>query len=237
MYKLIISIVPHDCGELITSTAASKGAGGGTVIMARGTAQNNIIQLLGLGDTSKDIAYVIVDESIHQAVCDEILLQTGQKKKSFGVMFSVDLMDFIKAGAKGAPAAAGGTGIRQGAPSPAGGTITNTGDTMAEKNDSYQMISVIVNKGYADDAMAAARKAGAGGGTIISARGTAKEGDAKFLGMEIVPEKDLLIIVVPGEKCEQIVQAIKELPCMQKAGSGVIFCNEAHGFTLLGKKE
>ena len=223
MYKLIISIVPHDCGELITSAAASRGAGGGTVIMARGTAQNNIIQLLGLGDTSKDIAYVIVDESIHQAVCDEILLQTGQKKKSFGVMFSVDLMDFIKAGA--------------GAPAAAGGTITNTGDTMAEKNDSYQMISVIVNKGYADDAMAAARKAGAGGGTIISARGTAKEGDAKFLGMEIVPEKDLLIIVVPGEKCEQIVQAIKELPCMQKAGSGVIFCNEAHGFTLLGKKE
>ena len=223
MYKLIISIVPHDCGELITSAAASRGAGGGTVIMARGTAQNNIIQLLGLGDTSKDIAYVIVDESIHQAVCDEILLQTGQKKKSFGVMFSVDLMDFIKAGA--------------GAPSPAGGTITNTGDTMAEKNDSYQMISVIVNKGYADDAMAAARKAGAGGGTIISARGTAKEGDAKFLGMEIVPEKDLLIIVVPGEKCGQIVQAIKDLPCMQKAGSGVIFCNEAHGFTLLGKKE
>ena len=236
MYKLIISIVPHDCGELITSAAASRGAGGGTVIMARGTAQNNIIQLLGLGDTSKDIAYVIVDQSIHQTVCDEILLQTGQKKKSFGVMFSVDLMDFIKAGA-GAPAAAGGTGIRQGAPSPAGGTITNTGDTMAEKNDSYQMISVIVNKGYADDAMAAARKAGAGGGTIISARGTAKEGDAKFLGMEIVPEKDLLIIVVPGEKCEQIVQAIKDLPCMQKAGSGVIFCNEAHGFPLLGKKE
>jgi nitrogen regulatory protein PII len=99
------------------------------------------------------------------------------------------------------------------------------------------MISVIVNKGYADDAMAAARKAGAGGGTIISARGTAKEGDSKFLGMEIVPEKDLLIIVVPAEKCSQIVQAIKELPCMEKAGSGIIFCNEAHGFTLLGKKE
>ena len=220
MFKLIISIVPHDYGELITSAASSKGAGGGTVIMARGTAQNNIIQLLGLGDTSKDIAYVIVDDSIHQAVCDEIIMQTEHKKKSFGVMFTVDLMDFIKAGAPGTPHVAS----------------ENKEDSMA-KDDSYQMISVIVNKGYADDAMAAARKAGAGGGTIISARGTAKEGDAKFLGMEIVPEKDLLIIVVPSEKCSQIVQAIKELPCMEKAGSGIIFCNEAHGFTLLGKKE
>ncbi len=217
MFKLIVSIVPHDSGELITSAAASKGAGGGTIIMARGTAQSNIIQLLGLGDTSKDIAYVIVDDSIYEDVRSEIILRTENKKKSFGVLFSVDLGEFIKAGdaeSKAATLAAGGN--------------------MANE-DSYQMINVIVNKGYADDAMAAARKAGAGGGTIMSARGTAKEGDAKFLGMEIVPEKDLLMIVVPTEKAPQIVQAIKELPCMQKAGSGIIFCNEAHGFTLLGK--
>ena len=217
MYKLIVSIVPHDSGELITSAAASKGAGGGTIMMARGTAQSNIIQLLGLGDTSKDIAYVIVDDSIYEDVRSEIILRTENKKKSFGVLFSVDLGEFIKAGdaeSKAATLAAGGN--------------------MANE-DSYQMINVIVNKGYADDAMAAARKAGAGGGTIMSARGTAKEGDAKFLGMEIVPEKDLLMIVVPTEKAPQIVQAIKELPCMQKAGSGIIFCNEAHGFTLLGK--
>ena len=224
MYKLIICIVPHDSGELITSAAAGKGAGGGTVIMARGTAQNNIIQLLGLGDTSKDIAYIIVEEGILQSVCDEIILQTAQKKKSFGVMFTVDLMDFIKAG--------GAEPMAAGAPQ---AVSEKKEDSMA--NNQYQMISVIVNKGYADDAMAAARKAGAGGGTIISARGTAREGDAKFLGMEIVPEKDLLIIVVPTEKCAQIVQAIKELPCMEKAGSGIIFCNEAHDFTLLGKKE
>ena len=68
----------------------------------------------------------------------------------------------------------------------------------AENN--YQMINVIVNKGYAEDAMAAARKAGAGGGTIIGARGTAKEGDAAFFGMKIVPEKEMLMILVPAEK-------------------------------------
>ena len=217
MFKLIVSIVPHDSGELITSAAVSKGAGGGTIMMARGTAQSNIIQLLGLGDTSKDIAYVIVDDSIYEDVRSEIILRTENKKKSFGVLFSVDLGGFIKAG----------DAESESATLAAGGNMAN--------EDSYQMINVIVNKGYADDAMAAARKAGAGGGTIMSARGTAKEGDAKFLGMEIVPEKDLLMIVVPTEKASQIVQAIKELPCMQKAGSGIIFCNEAHGFTLLGK--
>ena len=103
-----------------------------------------------------------------------------------------------------------------------------------EKN--YQMINIIVNKGYAEDAMAAARKAGAGGGTIIGARGTAKEGDAAFFGMKIVPEKEMLMILVPAEKKNDIVSAITELPCFAEAGSGIIFCNEAQDFTLLGKK-
>ena len=66
------------------------------------------------------------------------------------------------------------------------------GDAMSEGKQT--LISVILNKGYADDAMAAARKAGAGGGTVINARGTAREDDAKFFGMHIVPEKEMLMI-------------------------------------------
>ena len=59
MYKLIISIVPHNCGEIIACAAVEAGATGGTILMGRGTAQNNILQLLGLGETSKDIAYIL----------------------------------------------------------------------------------------------------------------------------------------------------------------------------------
>ena len=102
--------------------------------------------------------------------------------------------------------------------------------------DNYQMINIIVNKGYAEEAMAAARKAGAGGGTIIGARGTAKEGDAAFFGMKIVPEKEMLMILVPAEKKAAVVEAVTALPCFAEAGSGIIFCNEAQDFTLLGKK-
>ena len=83
--------------------------------------------------------------------------------------------------------------------------------------------------------MAAARKAGAGGGTILSARGTAKEGDAKFFGMEIVPEKEMLMILVPSAKKTEILDAVKSLPCFEKAGSGIIFSNEVESFSVLGK--
>ena len=54
MYKLIMCIVPHNSGELITNAAKEAGAGGGTIVMGRGTASNSVLQLLGLGDTSKE---------------------------------------------------------------------------------------------------------------------------------------------------------------------------------------
>ncbi|MCR5764714.1 MAG: transcriptional regulator [Treponema sp.] len=214
-YKLIVTIVPHNYGDEISSIAVKAGAGGGTVLMGRGTAENSILQLLGLGDTSKDITYNIVEQNIEQKVREAIIEETKKKKNHFGVMFSILLGDFMKAGA-----------VEQ----------DLEGETIMEETDSYEMINMIVNKGYAEDAMAAARKAGARGGTIIAARGTAKEGDAKFFGMEIVPEKEMLMILVPCNQKEEIIASIKQLKCFEKAGSGIIFCNKASDFTTLGKE-
>ena len=216
-YKLLVSIVPHNSGELISNAAKSAGAGGGTIAMGRGTASNGVLQLLGLGDTSKDIVYIILEEEKCEAARAAII-SASEAKKHFGVMFTLEVGSFVKAG-----------NIKENEVSE-----TKGGRSMAA--GTYQMINVIVNKGYAEDAMAAARKAGAGGGTIIGARGTAKEGDAAFFGMKIVPEKEMLMILVPAEKKADIVAAITALPCFAEAGSGIVFCNEAQDFTVLGKK-
>lgn len=223
-YKLLISIVPHNSGELICNAAKSAGASGGTIAMGRGTASNGVLQLLGLGDTSKDIVYIIVKNSLKAAVYNAILT-ASEKKPHFGVMFTLDTPDFIRAGH---------LNEKSEESIESDNSTTEGEETMSDKN--YQMINVIVNKGYAEDAMAAARKAGAGGGTIMGARGTAKEGDAAFFGMKIVPEKEMLMILVPSEKKDDIVAAITALPCFAEAGSGIVFCNEAQDFTVLGKK-
>ena len=215
MHKLIISIVPHNSGEIITNAANLAGSRGGTILMGRGTAENSIIQLLGLGDKSKDIVYILVEEKICQNVLDKIKEST-QNKKNFGIVFTIDINNFLRSGS-----------IKN---------LENENLGVEKMNDSYEMINVIVNKGYAEDAMAAARKAGAGGGTIINARGTAKEGDAKFFGIEIVPEKEMLLILVPKDKKDEIIKAISDLPCLNKAGSGILFTNSANNFTVLGKK-
>lgn len=136
-YKLIVSIVPHDSGEFISETAKSAGAGGGSIIMGRGTAANSVLQLLGLGDTSKDIVYIVADNNKKDEILTAIVNAAAEKKAHFGVLFTIDVGNFIKAG-----------------PNKDLSTAEIKGDSGMENN--YQMINVIVNKGYAEDAMAAA---------------------------------------------------------------------------------
>lgn len=223
-YSLIVSIVPHNIGEFITDTARNAGASGASILMGRGTAANNILQLLGLGDTSKDIAYIIIENSKRTEIIEAIVKASEEKKAHFGVLFTLNLGNFVKAGPDISSQLQGELSTKE---------DNDKGD---DSMNTYQMINVIVNKGYAEDAMAAARKAGAGGGTIIGARGTAREDDAAFFGMKIVPEKEMLMILVPTDKKDDILQAITSLPCFSEAGSGIVFCNEAQNFTLLGKK-
>lgn len=226
MYKLITCIVPHNSGELITNAAKQAGAGGGTIIMGRGTASNSVLQLLGLGDTSKDITMNIVEDSLAPQVCKRIEETCADKKSHFGVLFTINVSNFVKAGSREKVQVK--TELSQ-----TSASEEKSGDKNMEK---YEAINIIINKGYAEDAMAAARKAGAGGGTIIGARGTAKEGDSTFFGVEIVPEKEMLMILVPQDKKEAVVNAVSALSCFEKAGSGIIFCQDAHDFTFLGKK-
>lgn len=215
-YNLIVCAVPHDGGEVITGAARKAGSPGGTVIMARSISRNTLLQLFSLGDKWLDVVFVLVPNELSHRIYEAIIFATRKTHRKFGSMFTIDDVDTMLKG---------GTDARL--------TLPNVEGEMATE---LKLITVIANKGYADDIMAAAREAGAGGGTVINARGTASPGDNKFLGLEIVPEKDMLAILVPSDKAQTILDAIKALPCLSKPGSGIVFSMGASNFTLLGSQ-
>ncbi len=96
------------------------------------------------------------------------------------------------------------------------------------------VICVIVNAGYAEAVMQEARKAGARGGTIINARGTGKEQDMDFFGIQIVPEKEMLVMVAETELANKLVDVVKSLPLLEKPGSGLVFTLEVENCKRLG---
>ena len=99
------------------------------------------------------------------------------------------------------------------------------------------MITIIVNIGYADDIMDAARKAGARGGTVTHARGTGTADDVKFMGVEIVPEKEMILILSEAEQAEKIISAISSLKCLDEPGIGIIYTQDVSDFKNLDPKK
>ena len=72
----------------------------------------------------------------------------------------------------------------------------------------YELLLVIANQGYTGSIMDAARAEGAGGGTVLHAKGTGMEGAARFLGVDLVNEKEMVFIVARSSEKNKIMKAI-----------------------------
>ena len=87
----------------------------------------------------------------------------------------------------------------------------------------YVVIFSIVNEGFSDSVMSAAREAGARGGTVLSARGTANEQAKALFDIEVSGEKEIVVILVKNEIKDKILQAINTEVGLNKPGQGIVF--------------
>ena len=91
------------------------------------------------------------------------------------------------------------------------------------KDTRYELLLVIANQGHTGSIMDAARAEGAGGGTVIHAKGTGMEGAEKFLGISLAAEKEMIYIVVHRDKRNEIMSAIMRDAGMASKAKSICF--------------
>lgn len=91
------------------------------------------------------------------------------------------------------------------------------------KTENHEVIFAIVNEGYAEEVMDIAREQGVRGGTILNARGVAKEDAAAFFGITLHSEKEILMMVVDKEIRDAVLNAIYKQMGMAKSAQGIAF--------------
>ncbi len=89
--------------------------------------------------------------------------------------------------------------------------------------NNHEVIIAIVNSGFAEETMEVAKKHGARGGTIINARGVAKEEAAAFFGIAFHADKEILMIVVEKDVRNAILNALYQEMGMDKKSRGIVF--------------
>ena len=167
-------------------------------LYAKGTACDEHLSLYGLVATEKALVFTVADGE-----------QTKKLMRAAKMRMYIDIP---------------GNGIMMSVPvkSVGGGrTMAYLTDNMNMNSDkpsmdfSHELIYVILNEGFSDMVMAAARPAGATGGTVLAGKGTGARASEKFLGISLASEKDLVLIVAESSKKAAIMKAI-----VKEAGPG-----------------
>ena len=167
-------------------------------LYAKGTATSEHLSLHGLAPTAYALVLTVADAE-----------QTRKLMRAAKVRMFIDIP---------------GNGIMMSVPlkSVGGGrTMAYLTDNMTMNSDkpsmdfSHELIYVILNEGCSDMVMAAARPAGATGGTVLAGKGTGARESEKFLGISLASEKDVVLIVAESAKKAAIMKAI-----VKEAGPG-----------------
>ena len=90
-------------------------------------------------------------------------------------------------------------------------------------NSKFEMILCIVNTGFSETVMDAAKEVGARGGTVIHARGTANKEAEQFFHITIQPDKEIVLILVPVEIKDDVLHAVYRSAGLKTESQGIAF--------------
>lgn len=210
--ELLLVIVPFGSGSKIVKYGKRAGLQGGTILVGRGIAKKSKLDFLELGLCRQEIVFMGGStENIHDAlVIVKDRLNLG--KPGRGVALSIPINHLV-----------GGNHKEE--------MIQNKKES--ERKSMYNIIYTIVEMGNAEEVMEAARKAGSTGATIMTGRGSGiHEKCDKLFGMEIEPQKEIVMIIAHVDKVSAITESIRHELDIDKPGHGIIFTvgvNEIHG--------
>ena len=101
----------------------------------------------------------------------------------------------------------------------------------------FELILCIVNAGYSQNVMDAARQAGARGGTILRGRGSANPEAEEFFNITIQPDKEVVLILVSASIKDDVLKAVYKNSGLSTEGQGIAFSLPVNRTTLTIRKD
>ncbi|GMO61676.1 MAG: hypothetical protein Ta2A_07910 [Treponemataceae bacterium] len=225
--KAIFLIVDWDKVTVISEVVAKKNAVC-YVSKGRGTANSELLDILGIGSIDKAVFICFVESAQMQSLVQSVRHAMGARSTGAGIAFSVHLsavtapilkmFEEMKA-EDDAKQLEEGIQVSKNKETFMASILPHK-ESIAIKND---MIISVLNAGYSDAFMAEARKAGARGGTVINARGLSTQLVKKFLGFSVLEEKEIVIILAQSDVKLAIMQAISAGFGGSTKAAGLIF--------------
>ena len=206
--NLMMTITKRSMGRRMLAFYEQNGLSAILCTLAKGTATSEMLDCFGLEVTEKMVMVSVVTVDTWKKVKHGLEDRFQIDVPGTGIAFLMPL------------SSVGGKKVLQFL---VDGQLCEKVEESVMKDTKYELIVVIANHGYSEMVMEAAREKGAGGGTVIHAKGTGLEKAEKFLGVSIVDEKEIIYIVAKTVDKNAIMKSIMDNAGMNSKAKSVVF--------------
>jgi DNA-binding transcriptional ArsR family regulator len=179
-------------------------------LSAYGTASNEMRDILGLDSTEKAAMLSILPRDTARETLARLRRLLRIDSTNSGIAFTIPITAASRLALR----------IMESTTSQAENTEKRRNNRMG--NNKYAMIAAIVNQGYSENVMEAARAAGAQGGTVIHSRSVGNEAISGAWGFAIEDEREIVIIAVESDTKLAIMQAISDACGIKSNAKGIV---------------
>ncbi len=180
-------------------------------VNAIGTASNEMLDILGLGTPDRSLLVSMMLKPAAHRIMSRVLHELQFILPGNGIAFTLPMtgannhiLKMIKES---------GSDNSQ---------LQDRKDELIMTDIKRVMIAAVVNHGFSEEVMNAARDAGAGGGTVVHGRSGGNETAMIHWGMSIQEEREIVLIVADVDKKLKIMQAISDKCGMHSDAKGVV---------------
>jgi len=205
---MLVSITDRNLTKRFTNFYREQGMDVSMITVGRGTAASEILDYFGLEGSEKSVFFHVVTGEKWKE------LKIGLRRKlqidvpGIGIAFTIPLSSI---------------GGKKALNYLTCGQEFVKGEESTLKETKYELLVVIANQGYTELVMDAARRVHAAGGTVIHAKGTGTDRAEKFMGVTLVPEKEMVFIVVNKERKNDIMRAIMDEAGLESKARSIVF--------------
>ena len=196
----MVSIIDRSLTKRFSAFYEAEGLPVSVTTLGVGTAASEVLDYFGLDGAEKSVIFHVINGDKWRSLKHQLRLKMSLDVPGVGIVFLIPVssvggiktLNYLTAGQE-----------------------FQKGEESTLKDTKFELLVVIANQGHTELIMDAAREVHATGGTVVHAKGTGIQQAEKFMGVTLVPEKEMLFIVTRKEQKNDIMSAI-----MQKAGTG-----------------
>lgn len=196
--SLLMVIVRRDWEESFVSLLRENQVQPVFSLPAQGTATPSLLSLLGLERLDKTLLFALATRKKGARLMREMVTEMGINISGTGIALSLPVGSI------------GGQSSLNYFMRPHNDENDEVEHMEEKKPYPFDLILAVAQRGYSETVMDMARKAGAGGGTVVHAKGLGEEYAEKFLGLSIAAEKEMILIVTRHEQKDAIMRGIMD---------------------------